>query len=339
MPSRFRSGLLLALMLVLAQGEARGQSVSPSPVVPAVNPPPGRPLPDPTDTPGERPVGWSSPFIASPDTYPEPPPEALPPPPSLIQEGRLDATWLAGGGTNGLGTADFEAFTILHVPFVDGVAPLRVTPYAAARYWYAPDSGVAPGLPTELYDLNVELAWRPRLAEWLFADLAVTPGLYTDFKHVDSESFQMRGRGVAIVAFSRELQIAGGVMYTNRNKTKILPAGGVIWNQSPDTRWFLVFPQPKVSHRFATVDGTQYWGYVAGEFGGGRWEVRRADGENDSLDYTDLRAVLGVEAITARGVKGHADVGYVFARTVNFSSAPSDYRPQSTVMLRLGVGF
>src|SRR5262249_5942651 len=148
------------------------------------------------------------------------------------------------------------------------------TPYAAAHSWHRPDGGNAPDLPTGLYDLNVEFAWRPRLAEWLFADLAVTPGLYTNFKEVTSDSFQMRGRGVAIVAFSRRLQIAGGAIYPNRNKTKVLPAGGVIWNPADDTRWFLVFPQPKISHRIATVDGTQVWGYVAGEFGGGRWAVQ-----------------------------------------------------------------
>jgi hypothetical protein len=282
-----------------------------------------------------------SPQIANPDNYPAAP-AAAPPSPQpwrIFPETRFDATWLPGGGSRGLGITDLELATTLKI---DGWAPLTLTPYAAAHYWSAP-SGLgklaAPDLPSNLYDLNVELAWRPRLAEWLFADLAVTPGLYTDFKEVNGDSFMLRGRALAIVAFSQQLQLAAGGMYVNRNKTKFLPAGGVIWNPSEDTRCFLVFPQPKVSHRFTTVGETPLWGYVAGEFGGGRWEIERANGVADSIDYTDLRMMVGVESVHVLGLKGHVEVGYVFSRRVNFLSDTPDYKPQNTLMLRAGIRY
>jgi hypothetical protein len=293
---------------------------------------------------GERQVSAiAAPMIPDPDRYPAPAAPATPPPPwRLLQDSRFDATWLPGG-TNGLEIGDLEAATTLNIPLAEGTAPLLVTLYAAAHDWVgrpALAAGIAPpDLPSRLYDISAEFAWRPRLAPWLFADLAVTPGLYTDFKDVSVHSFQMRGRAVAIVAFSPQLQLAAGAMYVNRNLTKVLPAGGVIWNPCEDTRCFLVFPQPKVSHRFVTIGATELWGYVAGEFGGGRWEVERASGAADSIDYTDFRAILGVESVHEHGWKGHVEVGYVFARRVNFADGLPDYYPQSTVMLRVGTRY
>ncbi len=254
----------------------------------------------------------------------------------LFQEIKLDATYLPSGGSDRLSMADLELTTILNIPTAEGWAPLLVTPYAAARDWMVPH---ASGL--HLYDLNTEFAWRPRLAQWLFADLAVTPGLYTDFKDVTGDAFKMRGRGLAIVALSPQLQLVGGVMYVNRNQIKLLPAGGVIWNPSDDFRCFLVFPQPKISYRLATLGDTPIWGYVAGEFGGGRWEVEAgtSSGTNVSLDYTDLRVILGVECVSGPRLKEHFEVGYVFARKLNINGVALDFKPEPTVMLRAGVRF
>jgi hypothetical protein len=258
----------------------------------------------------------------------------------LLKQARLDYTWLPGGASKGLQINDVELSATFNVPVVEGWAPLLLTPYAAARFWQVPRGAVAaPDLPSNLYDLNLEIGWRPRLARWLFADLAVTPGVYTDFKDVSGNSFQMRGRGLAIVAFSEQCQIALGGLYVNRNKTKFLPAGGLIWNPNDDTRCFLIFPQPKVSYRLTTCGTTQWWVYLAGEFGGGRWSAERASGAIDSIDYTDIRAIVGLESIVPHGLKGHVEMGYVFGRRVNFTSDTPDYKPPDTLMLRAGISY
>ena len=83
----------------------------------------------------------------------------------------------------------------------------------------------------------------------------------------------------------------------------------------------------------------QLWGYVAGEFGGGRWEIERAAGVADSIDYTDLRVMVGVESVHVLGLKGHVEVGYVFSRRVNFLSDTPDYKPQNALMLRAGFRY
>jgi hypothetical protein len=254
----------------------------------------------------------------------------------------VDLTWLAGGGGSALAITDTEANTTLAVPLVDDWAPLLLTPCIAGHFWQRPkgsDTLETPDLPSSLYDLNLEIGWRPCLARWLFADLAVTPGLYTDFKDVTSDSFMMRGRGLAIVALSPQLQIVAGGLYVNRNKTKFLPAGGIIWNPSDDTRCCLVFPQPKISHRLLTIGNMQLCGYVAGEFGGGRWSVERASGAIDSIDYTDLRVNLGLESIQAQAWKGYVEIGYVFGRRINFASDTPDVKLQDTLMLRAGLSY
>jgi hypothetical protein len=288
--------------------------------------------PNTADT--ERQVsGTSSPMIPDPDRFPVPSATVPPQPSRLITDTKFDITSVTGKNTGDVGIIDLELASTLNYNL--GLAPLKITPYVAAHLWNVGD----PNPFLYLYDLNVEFAWRPRLAEWLFVDLAATPGLYTDFKNVTAQSFQMRGRASAIVAFSEQLQFVAGAMYVNRNRTKVLPAGGVIWNPSDGTRCFLVFPQPKTSHRFGTAGATQIWGYVAGEFGGGRWEVERAPVVNDSLDYTDLRVILGLESVYAERLKGHLEIGYVFNRRVNYANAAADFALPSTLMARAGFRF
>src|SRR5439155_18356767 len=118
-----------------------------------------------------------------------------PPPESLrLQKAKIDWTWLPGSSGPGLGVGlvvnhdleihEFEMSATFAVPFADNLAPLLLTPGFAARLFGGPDPNNVgqPDLPPAVYDLNLELGWRPRLARWLFADLAVQPGLYTDFR-------------------------------------------------------------------------------------------------------------------------------------------------------------
>ncbi len=269
-------------------------------------------------------------------------PEATPPEPWLRQF-RFDSTWLPpAGGSRGFGINDQELSATFALPTADGWAPVLFTPGFAARQWSGPRSDAVvghPDLPPQVYDLNLDIGWRPRLAKWLFADLGVTPGLYGDFHEINSHTFRPRGRGVAIVAFSPDVQVAAGVLYINRLHAKIMPAGGVIWRPDPDTRYELLFPQPKAAWRLVTTGFTQWWGYVAGEFGGGAWTVERAGGRPDVVDYRDLRLLLGMEWLRASGYKAHLEVGYAFQRELRFISATPEFAPEHTVLLRAGVGF
>jgi hypothetical protein len=90
--------------------------------------------------------------------------------------------------------------------------------------------------------------------------------------------------------------------------------------------------------RLGTLAGIEYWGYVGGEFGGGNWLVRRADESLEVVNYSDLRALLGVE--WSRGdVVGRIEVGYVFERDLIFDGPTPSLEPDDTLLVRAGIIF
>lgn len=198
--------------------------------------------------------------------------------------------------------------------------------------------GPDPALPGSVYDLYLDVGWRPRLAEWLFADLGVTPGVYGDFRTSSADFFRLRGRGLAIIALSEQFQFVAGVLYVNRNQTKLIPAGGILWKPNEWTDYQLVFPVPKMSKRLGVWRDHQAWGYVAGEFGGGTWAVQRPDGKAASVDYNDYRAILGTEVRRPDGWNLKVETGPVFGRQLWFTDG-LEYRPSATWMVRAGLGF
>jgi hypothetical protein len=243
-------------------------------------------------------------------------------------------------GANGFGVTDTDFTAQLTLPGWRPLgAPLRLAGGVGAHLWAGPsrdDAGRDLGLPGSVYDFYADLGWKPRPAEWLFLDLGVTPGVYSDLRAFHADAFRVRGRGLAILATSERFQVVAGVLYVNRNGPKVVPAGGVVWSPTPDVRYQLVFPQPKVARRVASWGAADGWVYAAGEFGGGTWAYRRADGTDGSLDLNDYRAVAGGELKRADGWLVRAEVGYVFGREL----VPRD-RPQAlpgdTVMMRLAL--
>jgi hypothetical protein len=259
-----------------------------------------------------------------------------------FQQLKLDTTYLPGDGNNGLEITDLELSGTWALSCADGWAPLLIAPDFATHFWRShllPSRHPDRQMPTNLYDASLDFSWRPRPAQWLFLEVGVTPGFYGDYHASVGDSFQMRGRGLAIVAFSPQWQLVGGVLYVNRNQTKLLPTGGVVWNPSEGTKCRLVFPAPRIAHKLSSQGTSQWWVYAQGEFGGGRWAVAQPDDRVESIDYTDIRASMGLEWITACRWKGHVEVGYVFDRKVRFSSAAPDFDPRDTLMVRLGISY
>lgn len=262
--------------------------------------------------------------------------------PEWFRELRFDYTGLPGDSKTDFYVQDIELSGTFALPWHSGLAPLLLTPGAAVHAWNRHASADVPGagvLPGQLYDLTLDIGWKERLAPWLFVDLGVTPGLYTDFKEVNASSFRPHGRGLGILALSESWQLVGGVMYVNRNHVKILPAGGVLWSPSEDTRCQLVFPAPKIAQRLATCGSTSMWAYVAGEFGGGAWTYERPGGLPDLVDYSDGRLLGGVEWDTANGVKGKVEIGWVLNRQITFGSPAPEVHPGGTFLLRAGLRY
>ena len=202
---------------------------------------------------------------------------------------------------------------------------------------------VEPGadLPPRLYDAYLDAAWHPRLSDWFHADLGFRTGVWTDFEEVSSDSVRLLGRGLAVLAFSPRFDLLAGVWYIDRNDVKLLPAGGVHWRPSSEWDAYLVFPNPKVRKRLVNIGTSQWWYYFAGEYGGGRWTLKRVSGMADDIDINDIRVIFGFEWETQTQARGHIEVGYVWDREIVYARtrSPESLKLDDTVMVRAGFDF
>jgi hypothetical protein len=261
----------------------------------------------------------------------------------FLQETRARFTYLADfGGSKHLNVDDAEISATFAVPFFYEQAPILITPGFATHWWNGPTT--APPSFAELsphtYDAFVDGSWQPQISPWFSANVGVRVGAYTDFNTISSHSLRIMGRGLGIATVSPTVQIAAGVVYLDRLRVKILPAGGVIWSPSSDARYEIVFPNPRLMRKVTTWNEADIWGLIGGEYGGGSWTFIHAGGAHDQFDYNDIRVYLGFEGYGQRGWKASADVGYAFRRQLIFRSGmPSEFVPGDTLMLRAGLSY
>ncbi len=263
----------------------------------------------------------------------------------FLQEARLDYVWMAGHGEKKFGVNDVEIYGTFAFPFFHNTqTPLLITPGFAVHFWEGPVT--TPGNPADLppvaYDAYLEGAWNPQVTAEFGGELSFRTGVYSDFNHINHHSIRYQGKGMGVLALSPNVRVKAGVWYLDRNKIKLLPAGGFIWTpQGPDGNVVLeiLFPNPRIAFRLADYHNTQWWLYGRGEYGGGAWTVKRASGDVDRVDYNDIRVAVGLEFIRPR-FSGLFEVGGAFEREIVYVVGPPDvYRPDPTVFLRGSLAF
>jgi hypothetical protein len=264
-----------------------------------------------------------------------------------VQQVRLEATHLLGKDEQELDVTDIETSATGALPFAYGVAPLLFTPGFAFHLWDGPVSSEfagSPDLPGATYSSYLDIGWRPQITPRFSADLGVRPGVYGDYDFFNSDTFRIKGRALGVYTPNPQFQWVFGVLYLDRLHLKILPAGGLIWTPNECTRWEILFPRPKFSQRLTCVGNTEFWWFVAAEYGGDSWTVRRetgpATGLEDYVDYHDYRVSLGLEWTTLSNYRGLIEVGYVFERELEYKSGlPPQIQPDETFMFRAGFSF
>jgi hypothetical protein len=264
----------------------------------------------------------------------------------FLQRIGVENTWLADvGGADAFGMDRLELAATFGIPVMHNIeTPLLVTPGFAFNWLDGPQGDPnavprGPDLPPRVYDAYLDLSWYPQPFEWLGAELGVRTGVWTDFEEVNSDSVRILGRGVGVISVNPNMDFLIGVAYLDRLHIKLLPVVGVHWRPSTEWDLYIVFPNPKLRKRMNSMGNTDWWWYVAGEYGGGSWTVDRV-GLSDRFDYNDIRVSLGVEYETATMMRGHAEVGYVFDREILFNSGmPGRFDPADTVMVRAGIDF
>ena len=292
----------------------------------------------------------------------------------FIKEVRLDYVWMpSGGGVKDFGINDVGLSGTFAFPFLYNTqTPLLITPGFAFHLWSGPQSGLwlnfpggsiwvdplelpvglrpfvsTPDMPAVAYDAYLDAAWNPQPTEWLGGELSFRIGVYSDFTKVVARSIRYTGTGLVVLNFSPSFKIKAGVWYLDRNQVKLLPAGGFVWSPNKDVVFEVLFPNPRVARRLATVGCTDWWVYLRGEYGGGAWTVRRADSANpaiadgiDFVDYDDMRVALGLEFKRPGGFTGLFEGGVAFERQLQYASQlPGVFYLNISFFLRAGLAF
>ncbi len=229
--------------------------------------------------------------------------------------------------------------------FLYSTQPLYLMPSFSLHQWDGPHPDSAADLPAIAYSAFLDTGWQSDPGRILGAELGMRVGMFSDFETATSDSLRVMGRAIGRLRLTPRATVKLGVLYLDRNKIKLLPAGGVLWQPNPDTRFDLFFPEPKLAHYLSTIGTTDTWWYVGGYYGGGAWTVQRTNGDTDSVDINDLRLVLGFEWGRNEQMRegrrmGFLEIGYVFDRELRYRYAPEDSMDlQDTIMVRAGFGF
>jgi len=256
-------------------------------------------------------------------------------PGSFFQKLSLSGTQIFRDGSDGVGITETELFAAFALPAPTTESPLVLIPTLQMHFLDAPSFV---NLPPTLYATYFDFMWLPRVSERLSGMVSVAPGWYSDFEGDDG--FRLTGRGIARYDWiPDQLQLVLGVIYLGRLNSKVIPAAGLIWKPSDDLNFELVFPRAKIGRRLSWGMGFENWVYLAGGFGGNTWSIVTPGGGQDKLDMLDWRLMLGWEQKRNGGAGVRFEVGYVFARELEFASTATEFKLDDTLLLRGGIVF
>lgn len=242
------------------------------------------------------------------------------------------ATWIAPS-SDGLGITSLDARGSIEFP---NFQALWFVPRVAA-HWL--DGPTVTDMSARLYDVSFEAVGMLPIGERWFVQAAIAPSFFTDGKNTTSKAFRLPGRVLAFWKYSETLTIVGGILYLDRDDVKAIPSAGILWNPNEDWKFELAAPRPRIAWRFSHDDDSARWGYLVGEFGGGTWAIQRVSGLNDVATLSDYRLMAGYERKWTSGRTWLIEAGYVFSRTLEYTSKLGDTDLPSTCLVRLGLTF
>ncbi len=265
----------------------------------------------------------------------------------LFQGPRIQHGWIRGGeGDKSVQMNETDVSLVFAFPnFFYSGQPVYVAPSFGLTLLDGPHSASGADLPGQVYSAYVDSGWQSDPNQMLSIDLGLRLGVFSDFDTQNSDSFRVLGRGVGHFRLSPFSTFKAGVYYIDRNRYKLIPAIGMLYQPTPLTRYDIFFPEPKLSHYVTTLGTQDVWAFLAGEYGGGSWTIRRESGQADRVDINDFRLLLGLEwgrnDLLRQGRRtGFFEVGYVFDRELVYRRNPQDnISPNDTIMLRVGLGY
>ncbi len=259
----------------------------------------------------------------------------------LFENLRGRETFLAGSEGREMSIHDIEASTTVQFPnFLSTGNALHISPGFAIHLWDGPQPPSNADMPGAAYSALVEGAYRTDAGKPFGGDVSVSVGVYSDFNAITTESIRIQSYAFGWVRITPTLLLKGGINYIDRVDLALLPIIGLQWEPSPQVRLDITFPRPKLARSLGTIGNTEYWIYLAGEYGGGSWTIERTNGASDQVDINDIRLALGLDFTCQAGLRGNFEVGWVTQRRLVYRHFPADEESLSdTYMLRLGLSY
>jgi hypothetical protein len=260
----------------------------------------------------------------------------------VFQKAKFTATYMPQWENDSLGITDLRTSLVFGLPFFTRETPIVIEPEYRVQFLDRPAWAVV-DLPSRLNDVSTEFRHFRRLSDrWIF-DSAVTVGMYADDSSFDSDdAFRITGRALGVYEATDEWKWIFGVAYLNRAGATVLPIAGLAYD-TDTVKYEMVFPRPRAAWLLpgSVVDLDERWAYVMGEFGGGVWAINRpATNTPDTMTMRDIRILFGYERKLVGGVSTKFEVGYVFARELEFASGtPPDVSLDDTILVRAGFSY
>ena len=123
-----------------------------------------------------------------------------------------------------------------------------------------------------------------------------------------------------------------GATYVDRINTNVLPVAGFIYTPNDDAEYKLVFPGCRRfpgGCRGPTCPASTNAGCTsAANSAAAQWAVERTTAPPIELDVTDWRVFIGLERKIVGGLSRRVELGYVFARKLEYQSDRRRDRPE-----------
>lgn len=258
----------------------------------------------------------------------------------------LNYTFIPKSGSEGLGINNFNFHSRFAVPcdFLSSVAYqsesnyFYITPGFALDLWSGmKDSKVPYEMPSSTFDASLAFGVMPQLTQDFGIEAWISVGLASSFEKVKTKSIYVRGRAMGNLVITDNLTATGGVIYYCRNRYKILPSGGVVWKPNRNNEWRLVFPDPRLAHYLKKINETDWWVYLQGNIGGGRWLISDK-GQTFNTDYNDYRLGIGMMFDSPNCLSGSVEIGGAFGREL-YAFGNAWYKPKTALYIKGGIAY
>ncbi len=254
-------------------------------------------------------------------------------------------TFVPKSGSGGLGMHELEGRLLFAIPCQTMRERVRanngfflLTPSFRYNGWSQSETPAAPfQMPSSTFDAGLSTAFFGNLRD-LEIKVEVSVGVASSFEKIDADALYIRGRAMGALPIDNDKQVkaTGGLIYFDRIEYKIVPSGGLIWTPNERNIVRLVYPDPRWSRHLTKLNETDWWFYIGGEIGGGRWLIEER-GETFNTDYDDYRVGLGLTFDCER-LKGCVEIGGAFNRKL-VSKQGVWYEPKDAVYLKTGFLF